>query len=757
MSIILRLSCLTATKIIGITVTSGVLVILGLLGFVSSPFSTSASNAGTLYVTPAGTNDAPCTDWTNACQLQTALEKATLGDNIWVAAGIYYPGTTVSDTFKLKDGVAIYGGFTGTETTLQQRDWETNVTILSGDIDQNDTSNEGIIEDIEHIKGKNAAYVVRSTGVTTTTLLDGFFITAATRNGIHNTNSNTVFQNMIIRGNTASFGGGGGMYNFNSTTVLSNVTFLNNNAAYPGGGMYNTNSRVTMQKVAFRENLFGAMVNDGSTLVITDVTFFHNSGTGMSNRKSTIKMVHGSFFGNTGTGMDNVESDVSLISGSILGSRNGGMINNRSTAYLYNTLLSTNNNAGLTNINSNVRITNGTITSNYGDGIANSASHPVVQNSIVWGNIIQVRNISTSVPTFTYSLVQNSGGSRDWSTRMGVDGGNNMDVDPQFVEFVPASSNPTSFGNYHLKPVSAAIDKGNYGLFPSEIATDLDGDVRIFNDRIDLGAYEVTWKDLSPAALVSITPDRARVKVGEKITYTYLVTNTGNTFLDPVTVVDNRLGNVPLVTKNLVPTATTTGTLTTLVTVDDYPGPLINTLMMTSTIFPIKYDVHATDTISVSVVYPDILDTQQQMISPEEGGVITSTLGMQLTFPAESVDTPITSTLTMLELPLQSVSDGTVVLRSFTLEAHDGENSPITTTNSLFLFHVPYTAEDVEKLGDLPERSLVIGFWDGTAWEELPTTVDTTSRVASASGDRFGEFMLMVQRQEDIFLPFVVR
>lgn len=90
-----------------------------------------------LYVNESGSSSNNCSSWTDACDLQTALIKATAGDEIWVAAGTYrptarnHPADPRSATFVVKPGVALYGGFAGTETGREQRDWQANPTILS--------------------------------------------------------------------------------------------------------------------------------------------------------------------------------------------------------------------------------------------------------------------------------------------------------------------------------------------------------------------------------------------------------------------------------------------------------------------------------------------------------------------------------------------------------------------------------------------------------------------------------------------------
>ncbi|RKY13364.1 MAG: hypothetical protein DRP82_05480, partial [Planctomycetota bacterium] len=54
--------------------------------------------------------------------------------------------------------------------------------------------------------------------------------------------------------------------------------------------------------------------------------------------------------------------------------------------------------------------------------------------------------------------------------------------DPQFVD--------AANGDYHLKDTSPCIDAGDNSLVPSGVDKDLDGNPRIVNGTVDIGAYE---------------------------------------------------------------------------------------------------------------------------------------------------------------------------------------------------------------------------------------------------------------------------
>jgi len=150
--------------------------------------------------------------------LQDALKAAEKGDAIWVAVGKYLP--TKDDrreaSFVIKDGIKLLGGFAGTETHPDQRNFRANLTILSGDIGAPTTED-------------NSFTVVYMANVGSSTVLDGFVIADGEAKG--------------GRGDIGdAYSCGGGIFikadGQESKPVIRNCRIVNNYAFY-GGGMFN--------------------------------------------------------------------------------------------------------------------------------------------------------------------------------------------------------------------------------------------------------------------------------------------------------------------------------------------------------------------------------------------------------------------------------------------------------------------------------------------------------------------------------------
>jgi hypothetical protein len=134
-----------------------------------------------------------------------------------------------------------------------------------------------------------------------------------------------------------------------------------------------------------------------------------------------------------------------------------------------------------------IAITNCTFSGNSakkdGGAMFNYISSPAITNCILWGNKPQEIYNYHSNAIITYSDVQGGWG-----------GVGNIDINPLFVD--PCN------GDYHLFEDSPCIDAGdpNYIAGPNE--TDLDGNPRIVNGRIDMGAFE-----LQPLSLAELLLD----------------------------------------------------------------------------------------------------------------------------------------------------------------------------------------------------------------------------------------------------------
>ena len=150
------------------------------LALLAWPRSAQA-NGAVIYMDQDATGAATGLSWTDAyTNLQAGLSAAAAGDEIWVAAGVYTPTNVANQSaaFYLKSGVELYGGFDSSETHRDQRDWQTHVTVLSGDLYGNDTTNaDGVSTHWSHISGYNSRQVVIGSSADNAAVLDGFTIT----------------------------------------------------------------------------------------------------------------------------------------------------------------------------------------------------------------------------------------------------------------------------------------------------------------------------------------------------------------------------------------------------------------------------------------------------------------------------------------------------------------------------------------------------------------------------------------------------
>ncbi len=497
---------------------------------------TSAPEQVVFYVRSGSSGN--CRSWLRACSLQTALDRTHSGYEIWVAAGEYKPGTSSAArtaTFQLKGGVALYGGFNGTESEKNQRNWTANPAILNGDID-----NDG------ELSG-NVYHVVSARGLTEPALLDGFTVMGGNADndpigeiwggGMYAENSKLTLRNIIFTDNFARLGGGLFIHSGDQTVLLEDTLFNSNEALHSGGGLYAEN---------------------GSNLTLTDVVFSANqaglSGGGMASFDSDPSLINVSFLRNSAGscgGMSNGDRSSPTLTnvvfdGNLAKDNGGAMCNSTYTSPVLNQVTFLDNHAGyggaMSNFRSSLTLTNVKFLGNSaeisGGAILNILASSWLINSSFWGNSAgeggAIYNNSsivtlTNVTLYGNSAVENGGAVSNhvysafnlinvilWGNTPeqifndpaqpstivinysdiegGFAGDHNIDADPLFVD--------AATGDLHLMRQSPAVDEGDNRAVPLEVVTDLDGDPRFVDipeqpdsgfgsPAVDMGAYEV--------------------------------------------------------------------------------------------------------------------------------------------------------------------------------------------------------------------------------------------------------------------------
>ncbi len=224
-----------------------------------------------LFVSESGAGTKDGSSWANALdgntvlesgytKLADALQHAQCDDCFWVASGAYLPcgDSDASKHFILNEGVSVYGGFAGDETTLEERDMENNLTIFSGELqgDDNETNNtDGIFTTAP----TNSMWSQKA-------ILDGLTLTkgyTATRQGALLVNENTTakLNQCRVQNNRE-----GGIRNLGALEITNSE--LSNNHTYELGEQY-------MGRLVYA--IAGALCNmDHGTVALSNCTFQSN-------------------------------------------------------------------------------------------------------------------------------------------------------------------------------------------------------------------------------------------------------------------------------------------------------------------------------------------------------------------------------------------------------------------------------------------------------------------------------------------------
>ncbi|MBU1008709.1 MAG: right-handed parallel beta-helix repeat-containing protein [Bacteroidetes bacterium] len=292
-------------------------------------------------------------------------------------------------------------------------------------------------------------------------------------------------------------GYGGALCIRNSDNIdVRQCTFSNNYAYFSGGAIYLEHASIKVSNNRFENNSCGqaaiyygyggALCSDWGSSLISQNYFAENSSTGIGGglcvRFHDNKVLHNTFDNNFsalggGMGMLHIDSCEFVISNNLV-------INNRARFF----------GAGISNGDCSPLYVNNTIFSNHCEGggggfYCKDSVSPVMYNNILYGNT-QYSGQSNQVylwdrlsqPDFYFNDIEGGTEGFDGTGAAEFTGQfqNNIDLEPEFVgqSYIPAIHSP-------------CVNAGNPDTTGCMIPpTDLAGNYRLIDNRIDLGAYE---------------------------------------------------------------------------------------------------------------------------------------------------------------------------------------------------------------------------------------------------------------------------
>ena len=241
-----------------------------------------------VFVTPGGAGLMDGSSWSNAIagnsptgngysKLADTLRHANAGAHFWIKEGTYFPSTDNdrSKSFQVPEGVMVYGGFGGNESSEEQRNSNNHFSVLSGDIGVTGSTSDNTFHVVTTIGNASGQYI-RMDGLT---ISDGNTAGAPYLygGGILLEYPARIYNCQVTNNNCDQ--GGGGVY-VRSTAEITGCTFTHNHAAEGGAIGVSYYGSVTLNNCRISQNSVwaygGGIGNDGSCS-ITNCLIVNNS------------------------------------------------------------------------------------------------------------------------------------------------------------------------------------------------------------------------------------------------------------------------------------------------------------------------------------------------------------------------------------------------------------------------------------------------------------------------------------------------